>query len=139
MAGLNYILDTNAVSDYINDLYGVRNLIRLALDDGDELFLCQPVHFEALRGLIRANATRKQMDFEQELVPLLVWLPLIDGDWQQAARFWADTTIKGRQLSDVDLLVAALAIRLDATIISSDIDFDVLPVKRENWRRPTSE
>ena len=69
-------------------------------------------------------------------MPLLDWLPLTDADWRQAAQFWADTRSTGKQLSDVDLLVAALAKRLDAIIISNDDDFDALPVKRENWRTP---
>jgi predicted nucleic acid-binding protein len=37
-------------------------------------------------------------------------------------------------LSDVDVLLAALAHRLDGIIASSDSDYDPLPVKRENWR-----
>jgi len=34
----------------------------------------------------------------------------------------------------VDLLIAALALRLDAIIVTNDEDFLALPVKRENWR-----
>jgi predicted nucleic acid-binding protein len=42
--------------------------------------------------------------------------------------------ILGNQLADVDLLIAAVATRLGDIIVSSDTDFDALPVKRENWR-----
>lgn len=36
----------------------------------------------------------------------------------------------------MDLLIAAVAIRHDAIVVTADKDFDVLPVKRENWRTP---
>ena len=41
---------------------------------------------------------------------------------------------QGKQLSDVDLLIAALAQRLDGVVVTSDDDFDALPIQRENWR-----
>jgi predicted nucleic acid-binding protein len=34
----------------------------------------------------------------------------------------------------VDLLIAAVAQRIDAVIVSADADFDHLSVRRENWR-----
>ncbi len=55
-------------------------------------------------------------------------------DWILAAQFWADMSRKGRQLAEIDLLVAALAYRLKVTIVSGDNDFMTLPVNRENWR-----
>jgi len=55
-------------------------------------------------------------------------------NWQQAAQFWADAVNKGKQLSDVDLLVAAVAARLGGVVVSADGDFDALPVRRNIWR-----
>lgn len=80
------------------------------------------------------NAAQKRQFYERQFVPALEWIPLVDADWEQAARFWAETRRKGKQLSDADLLLAALAARLGAIIVSADEDFDALPVKRENWR-----
>lgn len=89
-----------------------------------------------MRGLIKTNAARKLHVFQTMILPLLDELPLTDADWQQAAQFWADARRAGKQLSDVDLLVAALAHRLSGVIVSDDDDFDALPVRRENWREP---
>jgi predicted nucleic acid-binding protein len=72
----------------------------------------------------------------EKIIPLLDYIPLDDEDWLQAARLWADTRRQGRQLSDVDVLVAAVAFRRSAIIVSSDTDFDSLPVRREDWRIP---
>ena len=63
-------------------------------------------------------------------------MKVTEADWQQAARFWADAANKGKVLSDVDLLVAAIARRLGGVVVSADDDFDELPIKRENWRKP---
>ena len=32
------------------------------------------------------------------------------------------------------LLIAALAQRLDGVVVTSDDEFDALPIRRENWR-----
>jgi predicted nucleic acid-binding protein len=37
-------------------------------------------------------------------------------------------------VSDIDLLVAAVAKRLGGVIVSADADFDALSNSRENWR-----
>jgi len=87
-----------------------------------------------MRGFLKAKATRKRKTFEDDLMPLLEWVTLIDADWQQAAVWWAETRSQGKQLSDVDLLIAALTKRLDATLITSDEDFAALSIKRETWR-----
>ena len=129
-----YILDTNAVSDYIKQFEPTTTRIKQAIRDGHTLYLCNPVEYEVLRGLIKAHAERQQRLFEEVFAPQLTPLALADEDWRQAARFWALATARGKQLSDVDLLIAAVAMRLGGVIVSSDGDFDALPVTHENWR-----
>ena len=134
MERLTYILDTNAIADYISQFEPTVTHIKQAFLEGHVLHLCQPVQYEVARGLLKTNATRKRRIFEESFVPLMTPLELIADDWDQAARFWADTTNRGYQLSDIDLLVAALATRLNSIIVSNDDDFDALPVRRANWR-----
>ena len=134
MERLTYILDTNAVADFLNQFPATTSRVQTAIADDRRVYLAQPVHYEVLRGLLKAGATRKLSIFEQVFAPQLDWLLLTDADWRLAAQLWADATRKGKQLSDLDYLIAALAVRLDAVIVSDDNDFDALPVKRENWR-----
>ena len=134
MAGLIYVFDTTTLSELLNRTSPVQGRIRSAHDDGNRLILCQRAYYEVLRGLLKVNATRKLEVFRNRLVPLLEWVQLTDIDWEQAARFWAGVTARGRQFSDMDLLVAAVAARLGGVIVSSDDDFDALPVPREDWR-----
>jgi predicted nucleic acid-binding protein len=129
----DYVLDTNVMSDLTRGHPTV--LTNLKAHESDTIYLCQPVYFESLRGLLwkKAHAKLKSL---QALRELLTWVELTDEDWSHAARLWANTQSQGKQLADIDLLVAALTLRLDATLISADADFDALPVPRENWRTP---
>jgi len=51
-----------------------------------------------------------------------------------AAQLWADMRNRGRQFSDVDLLIASLAQRLNAVVVTADADFAMLPIQSEDWR-----
>lgn len=129
-----YIFDTNPVSDVIKKHPIVVAHIREHQQD-NILCLCSPIHYEIRRGLLAISATVQMRMYEEQVRPLFSWVPLIDDDWEQAAQFWSDARRKGKQLADVDCLLAAIAVRLNAIIVSADDDFDALPVNRENWRQ----
>jgi predicted nucleic acid-binding protein len=135
MERLDYVLDTNAIADYINEFEPTTKRIKQAIRDGHRLYLCQPVRYEILRGLIRTQATRKRHAFDNQFAPQLIPLALIDEDWRQAAQFWAATVSAGKQLVDSDLLIGAIAKRIGGIVVSADDDFNYLPIRRENWRR----
>lgn len=139
MERLAYILDTNAVADYINQFEPTTGRIKQAIRGGHLLYLCPPVTYEVLRGLIKTGASRKHQLFEKQFAPQLIAMSLTDDDWRQSAQFWADATNAGKQLADTDLLVGAIAIRVGGIVVSADSDFDALPINRENWRIPISE
>ncbi len=101
---------------------------------GNTLAIGDSVYYEILRGLLWRGATVKLRYFRQTIMPLFERLSLVDTDWEQAAQFWAEARRKGKQLGDPDLLLAALAMRYNAVLVSSDADFDTLPVQREDWR-----
>ena len=120
MDRLTYILDPNVIADRMKAIEPVSHLLTDTVSVGHRVYLCQPVYYEVMRGLIKINATRKLQFFQTSIMPLLYWLPLTDADWQQAAHFWADARNAGKQLSDVDLLLAALAKRGD-NVLQPDI------------------
>ncbi|MCI0555804.1 MAG: PIN domain-containing protein [Anaerolineae bacterium] len=132
MESVKYILDTNVISAMTKGDTAMS--ARLQQHRSDEIYLCQPVYYEALRGLLWKGATGKIRTLEK-LRGILLWLELDDNDWTQAARYWAAATSQGKQLADVDLLIAAMATRLDGIIVSADDDFDALGVRREDWRK----
>lgn len=49
--------------------------------------------------------------------------PILDEDYITAARFYNECRQKGVQGSHIDLLICAVAVRLNASILTSDKDF----------------
>jgi tRNA(fMet)-specific endonuclease VapC len=136
MERLTYILDTNLIADTMNGRDPAAERFYTTVEAEHHVYLCQPVYYEVMRGLLKANATRKLHVFQDTIMPLITWLPLTDADWRQAAQFWADASNAGKQLADADLLVAAVAQRVGGIVVTADDDFDALPIRRENWRNP---
>jgi tRNA(fMet)-specific endonuclease VapC len=129
-----FVLDTNVISDLVAPIPNVNVLAKIVAHRQDTLCLCEAVDYEVRRGFLKTGATGRLRVYEQTIKPQFQWVVIVESDWRQAAQFWADTVNKGKQLADIDLLVASVAIRLGAFIVSADQDFDALPVKRENWR-----
>src|SRR4051812_36058349 len=128
-----YVLDTNVISDLSRNVSIVIAHHDRKLQQGHSLVLCSPVYYESLRGLLKKNAT-SQIAGLNALKAALDWQIVIEQDWIETARLWAVTDNIGRRLSDIDLLIAAITSRLNATLVSADDDFDALPIKHENWR-----
>ncbi|MBL8147787.1 MAG: PIN domain-containing protein [Anaerolineae bacterium] len=131
---LKYLLDSNVVGDAMRRHPNVIRRYTDALDADHELMLCPAVHYEVLRGLVKSGATTQAQKYQSEFVTIMQWTPFKSSDWDDAAQLWAQTRKQGRQFSDVDLLLAALSIRLDAVLVTADDDFSALPLQRENWR-----
>jgi predicted nucleic acid-binding protein len=129
-----YVLDTNTVTDYLRGIAPVVKNLSQAVADNHTLCLSQPVDYEIRRGLIKKRATRQLHNFQNDFIPLITWTQLTDADWLKAADLWAEMRNRGRQFSDVDLLLAAITLRLEGTLVSADDDFSALTVSRENWR-----
>ena len=133
-----YLLDTNVISDLLIKHAQITQQIEQHKINNDQLIVCQPVFYELMRGLIRTRSTKKLSILRDQILPSFDWQNLEADDWLQAAQYWSFAISIGKQLSDMDFLIAALATRLNATLVSSDTDFDALPIKREDWRVPTS-
>jgi len=130
-----YILDTNVISDLMKNHSAVQANHDGALRVGDVLAICQPVYHEALRGLLWSGSTNRRQILDEIIIPEIDYIELVDDDWRQAAAFWADLRRAGKQLSDMDLLIAAVTLRVGGVLVTADDDFDALPIQRQNWRR----
>jgi predicted nucleic acid-binding protein len=128
-----YLFDSNAIADLMSELPAIVSRVREK--QREHVFgLSAPVDYEVRRGLLWKDAPAKYKIYLERIVTRFAYFSLTEMDWRTAAQYWASTRSAGKQLSDVDLLLAALAVRLDAVIVSNDGDFDALPVRRENWR-----
>lgn len=128
-----YILDTYVIADRFHHLPQVLDRLNRVCKAGHVLGLCDPVRYEVLRRLLKVSATQKFRVFHETIMPLMDRLALIDDDWQVAARLLATMRNQRKQFSDVDPLIADLAQRLNAVVVTADDDFAALSIQRENW------
>ena len=139
MSNAIYLFDTNIISN----LRPGRNpqlLRRILKNQHQTLCLCEPVIFEVERGLEHRQAYKQLQHFQNELIPLFSVVSVTIADWRVAAKLWADARRRGRQLSDIDVLLASMTLRLDGVLVTDDQDFKHLPlIQTVNWLSDSSD
>lgn len=128
------LLDTNHLSDAIMPVSFVRDRLQREVGLGRGFVICIPVLCElevGLRGLGRPEEPRQQLRSIRKYLRL--W-PL-EGDFVD---FYAEVALdakrRGRTLSQIDIMLAALCRQHGLTLLTSDRDFEALPdIRVENW------
>ena len=121
-----FVLDTNVISDIVAPKPNFQVISQINLHRRDSIYLCDAVDYEVRRGYLKTGATSKLKVYQEKVKPQFQWASFLESDWQQAAEFWATAANEGKALSDVDLLVAAVTVRLGGILVSADDDFDHL-------------
>ncbi len=129
-----YLLDTNHVSAALDDRSALRERLYQSLKLGHRIGTCVPVLCELETGI---HQTRRRDHNRRVLAVFLrqirIW-PLNPAIAPLYAEIYHDLRARGRVLSQVDMLLVALARSMNATILTSDRDFEALPELRlENW------
>lgn len=128
---MTFLLDTNVITALIKGESWVRQRLETHRTEG--IYLCEPVYYETMRGLLWKKASAK-LTVLATLQTELGWFGIVPEDWVTASHLWANAVSQGKQLADMDLLIAAIAIRKQAIVVTNDHDFKVLPVQQVNWR-----
>jgi predicted nucleic acid-binding protein len=129
-----YLLDTNHLGGALDDESALRERIYRSLGSGHRFGTCVPVLCELEVGIAQ---TRRREHNERILRTLLrrirVW-PLDVAIAPIYAETYQELRGRGRVLSQVDMLLAAMARSLDATLLTSDRDFEaVAGLRVDNW------
>jgi predicted nucleic acid-binding protein len=128
-----YLFDTNILSS-LRPGKNPALFKRLQQNQDQTLCLCEPVIFEVERGYEHRQAHQQLAHFRAQIIPLFVVVPAQLADWRVAAKLWGDARRRGRQLSDIDVLLASMTLRLNGIQVTNDDDFAWLPlVRTENW------
>lgn len=130
----DYLLDTNHVSPLVTLSHPLRNRVLQRLDEGDSFAICVPVITETLFGFgMLPRATQNRAEWAR-LKPLLPCYVPDETDAEFAAELQISLRRRGWQLETVDALIAALALRYDLTLLTTDQDFRIIPeLKHDNW------
>ncbi len=129
-----YLRDTNHLSEAIRPVSRVRERIDQARRAGRRVGTCVPVLCElevALKSSARATRNRRSLD--HLLTRVRIWpidLPVA----RVYGELYHDLRARGRALSQVDIMLAALARLMDVTLLTTDLDFEAVPeLSVENW------
>jgi len=130
------LLDTNTLNYILKERQPAVDRLRKARDEGSQFLLASPVHCELNRYLELKGAQRLIRLYRRLVDP---WLRcnLSFEDWDSASRLWAEVHRGGRSISDFDLLLATLARKHGAILVTSNTPhFGALGIILEDWTQP---
>jgi tRNA(fMet)-specific endonuclease VapC len=129
-----YLLDTNIVTAYLKRHPDVRQRIRAAEHAGRPVRLNAVSYYETKRGLLAIGAHRQLAAFERlwrVLGIVMIDHPVLD----KAAELYAMLRASGQLIEDADLLIAAIALVHDMTLVTNNTaHFTRVPgLQLEDW------
>jgi len=129
-----YLLDTNHLSAALNADAGIRRKLRDLRLRGDRVGTCAPALCELQAGLaLTARREHNQRLLRELLGQVRIW-PLDPKTALFYGELYHELRRKGRALSQVDIMLAALAKQLSASLVSTDRDFEAVPgLRTESW------
>lgn len=130
----DYLLDCNHLSAALRKVSPVRERIHQARRLGHRFISCHPVLCELAVGI---QQIQKPEDYRRRLAVLLrhvrLW-PLDHDTTQHYGEVYLHLRRQGRALSQVDMMIAALARQHKLIVLTTDRDFEAFPDLRiENW------
>ena len=130
----DYLLDSNVVSDILNDHHDVMRRLEEVIDGGDNVFIPSIVYYEVVRGLKAAGKTSKLMKF-QDLYQSTLHLDLDMPAVEKAIEIYMQLH-KGKLIEDNDIYIAAISIVNGCTLITSNTNHfgRVEGLSFVNWR-----
>lgn len=131
---MKYLFDTNQLGAVFKAKPPILKRMRDAEKQGHRLGTCIPVICELEAGLHQTERFEENRKRLRVLLSRLTLWPLEVQTAQLFGEIHRELKAHGRKLSHVDMVVAALARQLDATVVTTDRDFEALPdIKTENW------
>jgi len=129
-----YLLDTNHLGQAIGRVSVVRDRIQQAHRQGTVFGTCGPALCELLVGVVlRKDAAKTRRRLDKLLQAVRIW-PIEVAVAEHYAGAYHELQKAGRALSQVDIMLAALARYMDATLLTTDNDLRALAdIKAEDW------
>ncbi|MEZ4870546.1 MAG: type II toxin-antitoxin system VapC family toxin [Caldilineaceae bacterium] len=129
-----YLLDTNHTSPLVTIGHPLRTKILAQREQGDIFDLCVPVITETKFGIGILPRAKSNLAEWQRLRPLLTTYALDASDAELAVDLQFALRKTGWQLGSFDALIAAVALRYDLTLLTTDRDFQAVEsLQVENW------
>jgi predicted nucleic acid-binding protein len=126
-----YLLDSNAIIDYLHDIASTQQIIHDLASQGQELCVCDVVLDEIFTGTFPVNERKTRA-----LLEPMTFLSTSRDAAEQAGRWRFQFSRRGMQISLADSLIAATALDHDATVVTGNLkdfpmpELHLLPLPR---------
>ena len=128
------MIDTNIWIFYLRRNQQVRQHLRQALENQDEICIIPIVYFELIRGLRKRNDL-ESIEQIRRLWRTLSYYEATRTIWDTAVNFYVMTIRQNQQREDADILIAAFAEVLNAVVVTDNIrHFEAFGLPIANWR-----
>lgn len=129
-----YLLDTNHVSPLVTETNPLQQKILARADEVHSFTICTPILTEFLFGIGILPRAAKNMVEWMKLKPLFPCYRPTEIEAEFAAELQISLRQRGWQLKTVDALIAAVALRKNLILLTTDKDFQAVPnLQIENW------
>jgi tRNA(fMet)-specific endonuclease VapC len=131
-----YLLDTNVAGDLIQKRGNVPDRARDARRRGGHIGICVPVLAELYYGVEFSSSRERNLQrLRRALSGLTIW-PFDEAAAAEFGRLRAELRRLGRPMQVIDIMVAAIALRLgNCTVVSADSDLAAVPgLPVESWK-----
>ena len=133
----SYLLDTNHASPLVTPGHPLRDRVLDELEAGNDFLIAVPALTELWFGLLVSQRMLRNLAEWQLLERKIDCLDLEEMDAKTAASLQKLLRSIGRDLKTPDALIAAVALRYDFVLLTTDRDFTPIPgIKIENWLLP---
>ena len=130
---MRYVIDTNIWVAFFRKHPKVRPRLLAALAHRHDIYIIPVVYYEYIRGLRYTNNLQMLHDVTQ-FWSTLSYQESTKAIWDEATRLWAMAKRQNKIPGDKDLLIAASAIYLTATVVTRNVrHFQIFSFPTENW------
>ena len=132
-----YLLDTNHASPLVTPGHPLRTRFDTETFAGAAFFLCPVVRSETRFGLLTTPRAAENLREWDRLSARMTAARVRPADADLAADLRLFLRVRGRQFELADSLIAAVALRLNLTLLTRDRDFAAVPhLRTADWLAP---
>jgi predicted nucleic acid-binding protein len=133
---MKLLLDTNTLNYLAKGYQPVTDHLEVAIARNSVFLLSSIAEYELTRYLDLRGMSRLERNY-RDITAHWRRCNLNFDDWREAARLWAERHRLGQSISDLDLLLAVMARREEATLVTSNLKhFQGLGINLEDWMAP---
>ncbi len=130
----DYLLDTNHLSPLVTLRHPLHGKVLQQLQAGNTFAIAVPALTEFLYGISVIPRARQNLATWEILKHRFSYYDIKQSDAESAARLQVNLRRQGWQLATVDALIAAITLRYDLTLLTTDQDFRaIVGLKQTNW------